>query len=363
MTLITVSDAACSRVLLLGLLLGAGCQARSSDAFSHIGDVFCDGKSVSIVCGSERSVRAKQTYFSGGYLISQRQDSWLVSWSLQDDNTLSDPTIVYLGKYIEERAAGGGEITRQEGHPWSSILATDENGIVLVKDARLLVLEHGVEHQPRDVIQPQHGKGRGEYVFTRARTHMFAWLPEPSLYSIPSLKVVKRLPSSEACREFERLCSGRTIVKTLLTQDLAYLIAVLRKGASASGQDKHIDAVCYSVKRDELSTVTLEGLGDASIWDAEPIADSIHWLVVRDWSQGRWAILESDSRIVAEFSLPPQFRELYWDPSQELVWVVQTPMSSSNLGELTRIAVSRFKTSESAPVVLQLRPADLAVPE
>jgi hypothetical protein len=344
-------------LLLVGILALPGCHSRSSSESCRDWDAFCDGNSMSLVVERERSKWGHNPLaHSGSYLISRRTDFWLVNWSLQNE-TVKD---FYLGKHEEERTDNGNTITKQSGH--RSFFVTGQPGLALIRDNRLTVLDRGVEQPPGDVIQPQHGIGRDEYVFTRSRKHVFAWLPEPAIYSIPDMKVVKKLAATESFQEFEKLFRWRENKKTFLTEDLAYLIAVPHNGASESERGfEHTKAFCYAIDRDEVSTVSLQGLGDALIWDAEPVADGIHWLVRQGLDGDRWFILDSDSHLVSELSLPDH--GVFWDPAHDLVWTVHVPEERADRESVTQgISIIKVSTLDGSRVQLRLPHANLVVP-
>jgi hypothetical protein len=347
----------------------AGCHSKTASEFTHVRDVFCDGNAVSIIVGQERSVSGNDpTRHSGGYLISEHEDSWLVTWSLQDEAVKDAVDVFYLGKCEKEWSFQGDKLTKQAGHHSLSMLAAGQQGLVLLLEEHLKVLDRGVEQTPAAVIQPDEAIRWNEYLFTRSRRHVFAWLPEPAIYSIPDMQLVKKLDPTDSFQEFSKRYRWRENANALFTEDLAYLIAVPHNGAAESEIGfHHTKAFCYRIDRDEVSTVSLNGLGDALIGDAQPVDGQIHWLVRPMAGGDRWSIVDSDSRVIAEFSLPPtpanRSDDVFWDPTQELVWIVRSLQSPADLQSVTReVSVFKFNVKDGSHVQLRVPSAELVAP-
>ena len=350
------------KLLVLACVLAlAGFDGRSSDETCSRGDILCDGKTLSIVFCNKKSVHG-HVLPNRGYLLSRHEDAWLVDWSLQN-GSVDAPVICYVGKYEEERAERGSKITRRAGHPSERMLATDRVGVVLMRGTRLKVLGCGVEAPPATELATTVSH---QYVFTRTRSHVFSWQPHPAIYSLPDMKLAKKIESTDSFREFVKLYSWRENSTAILTEGLGYLIAVPWNGASESEQgQQHTKAFCYQIERDEVSTVSLTGLGDASIRDAQPQGAQLHWFVQRDTDE--FSIMDSESRVIAEFTLPkrPPFGSdpLFWDPTHNVVWLVQIPHFLGSVKSVPKgIVVNKFNVTDGSLSELKVPFAELDVP-
>ncbi|NQV23595.1 MAG: hypothetical protein HQ518_04420 [Rhodopirellula sp.] len=326
-------------------------------------DVFCDGKTVSIVFASSKFVWGNNPMrHSGGYLVSEHEDTWIANWSILDSDTVHAPDVRHVAQYEEERTDSGSTIVKQTGDRSSDFVAIGKPDLLLIREYQLTLLDdHGVERLP--ITRVRLGDG---FVYTRTRSHVFVWNSTPAIHSMPELKMVRKLKGTESLIEFKKLYNWRENRTVILTEDLSYLIAVPHNGASESNVGhQHTKAFCYRIDRDEVSTVSLIGLGDAAIVNVEPVDGELQWLVYRNERQP--VILDSESRTIFNLSLPspPRFHQhrRCWVPADGIFWILEYPERLRDLERVPEgISLIRYQIDDGSQVRIQLPTARIPTP-
>ena len=79
----------------------AACSQTNAFHSTRINDVFCDGNTVSVIATNVEKVSSKgRLPDSGGHLVSETGESWLLTWSLSEDKDDHDTLRAHhLGHY------------------------------------------------------------------------------------------------------------------------------------------------------------------------------------------------------------------------------------------------------------------------
>ena len=187
---------------------GAGSISGGNDSVISVNDVFVDGDSASIIVTRKRTVRGSTPgVHSGGYLISTSEKSWLVDYPINNDSlTAKAPIMCFLGDFEQQRSNRGTKIEVEQGFPGRALFAYDDREAVIVRGNELRIYLNGAVETSK--YQP-HESESAPFVFTRDRKNVFVWHPEPAIYSIPEMEIIKKIAPTEEFSEFKTQFSER----------------------------------------------------------------------------------------------------------------------------------------------------------
>lgn len=146
-------------------------------------------------------------------------------------------------------------------------------------------------------------------LFTPDRQHLLAQYPEQSIYGMPTLKQIKRIPGTETFASGKFGFNGPLFS---LTNDLQFLISVSSPDVSTDStrRDSTHTAQCYHIDSDMIHTIEFpkykRGTYAVRYFDTTP--EGMNWLVT-DLAVAEGAtIVDSQSNVIAKIprALPHQ---------------------------------------------------------
>ena len=357
-----------SRQVIRGVLLAAvalclGCHPNQTDEVGFRSDTVIGDSTISMVITRQTTVRREKIIsvpHSSQYTpVSKKRDSWLVQYPVPgSDGGDQTPFVQYLGE--AERISHDHGIEKYEGIKPELIRLTPDKHTVVLGGGEIKILKNGKRVPSVAYLKSENA------AFTRDRSHVFVWRPEPTIYSLPDMTAKATLERSEGFQLLEKAVrAAPVIVATMITSDRSCLIFVTRNTKTEYLRTK---AFCYYIGRDEFETVTLQCDGDSAIHDADLLDGELRWLVHRFNAENggyTWCIYDSDSNILNECPWPSGYEmRPKWKPSENaLYFFTECDFPSVGSGLLSPMKVMRHRLNDGTLEELQLDPdVNLVVP-
>jgi hypothetical protein len=291
---------------LLLFLFSAPVQAANE----YIGSQFTDGNVFSMVVVQEHLLAIPWPNVHAP-IATGNIESWLVRWKIGNLTTNQlNPSeqVIYLAKQPRT-----GEIL--DGFRASAstnfIICNPANAVELwlIKPQKAAQLSKSLPAEDPATTPPP------ARLFSRSEKYLFLWKPNPAIYAVSNLSIVKEIKATENFKKFEADLRKEGGWVEALTDDLKYLVHVPLQFGGPFNQKQMIDTPhCYDFDKDEYTIWKLHaGTNETQIVAAESLDSHLNFIAFWvDAGTKHLGILGRDSQVLAELPTKGTTDTQFW---------------------------------------------------